>query len=194
MNSHHTKLVVWHSYPSHWREINSKFCPLPWILQGHRYWQGLHGTLVGSDFWSECTSEKAYSPPAGSSICAFKTNICHVRCTSPVSVARCDLVRNYYFISTAAAAHSGAGPPHCRSFTITLRHITLGGAPLDEWSARRRDFYLTTHNTHKGRDVYDPSGIRTHSPSKRTAAKPRLSVRNYNTAKLQLSTLWKYIY
>ena len=27
---------------------------------------------------------------------------------------------------------SGPGPPHCRSFTITLRHTTLGGAPLDE--------------------------------------------------------------
>ena len=25
---------------------------------------------------------------------------------------------------------------------------TLGGNPLDEWSARRSDLYLTTHNTH----------------------------------------------
>ena len=33
-------------------------------------------------------------------------------------------------------------------FTITLRHITLGRTPLDVWSARRRDLYLTTHNTH----------------------------------------------
>jgi len=29
------------------------------------------------------------------------------------------------------------------------RHTTLGRIPLDEWSARRRDLYLTTHNTHK---------------------------------------------
>jgi hypothetical protein len=28
-------------------------------------------------------------------------------------------------------------------------HTTLGSTPLDEWSARRRDLYLTTHNTHK---------------------------------------------
>jgi hypothetical protein len=27
----------------------------------------------------------------------------------------------------------------CRDFEITLRHTTLGRAPLDEWSARRRD-------------------------------------------------------
>jgi len=32
---------------------------------------------------------------------------------------------------------------------ITLRHNTLGRTPLDEWSARRRVLYLTTHITHK---------------------------------------------
>jgi hypothetical protein len=39
--------------------------------------------------------------------------------------------------------------PHNRSFTFTLRHITLGTNPLKEWSARRWDLYLTTHATHK---------------------------------------------
>jgi len=43
----------------------------------------------------------------------------------------------------------GSGPPHCRGFTVTLRHTTLGNIPLDEWSARRRDLYLKTHNTQK---------------------------------------------
>jgi hypothetical protein len=43
---------------------------------------------------------------------------------------------------------SGPKPPRCRGFIITLRHITLGRTPLDEWSARRRNLYLTTHNTH----------------------------------------------
>jgi hypothetical protein len=28
------------------------------------------------------------------------------------------------------------------------RRATFGRIPLDEWSARRRDLYLTTHNTH----------------------------------------------
>ena len=28
----------------------------------------------------------------------------------------------------------------------TQRRITVGRTPLDEWSARRRDLYLTTHN------------------------------------------------
>jgi hypothetical protein len=30
----------------------------------------------------------------------------------------------------------------------TQRRATVGRTPLDECSARRRDFYLTTHNTH----------------------------------------------
>jgi len=30
-----------------------------------------------------------------------------------------------------------------------LLHTTLGRTPLDEWSARSRNLYLTTHNTHK---------------------------------------------
>ena len=43
---------------------------------------------------------------------------------------------------------SGPGPPHYRSFTITLKHTTLGRTPLNELSARGRDLYLTTHITH----------------------------------------------
>jgi hypothetical protein len=30
----------------------------------------------------------------------------------------------------------------------TQRRATVGRTPLDEWSIRRRDLYLTTHNTH----------------------------------------------
>ena len=30
----------------------------------------------------------------------------------------------------------------------TQRSATVGRTPLDEWSIRRRDLYLTTHNTH----------------------------------------------
>ena len=34
------------------------------------------------------------------------------------------------------------------SQTHSLTHTTVGRTPLDEWSARRRNLYLTTHNTH----------------------------------------------
>ena len=52
------------------------------------------------------------------------------------------------FFYHGATIPNGPRLPHCRGFTITLRHITLGRTPLDEWSARRRDIYLTTHNSH----------------------------------------------
>jgi len=48
-----------------------------------------------------------------------------------------------------ATAPSGPGPPHFTRFLDhTQRRTTVGRTPLDEWSARRRDLYLTTHNTH----------------------------------------------
>ena len=40
----------------------------------------------------------------------------------------------------------GPRPPYCWGFEITLRHITLGRTPSNEWSTHRRDLYLTTHN------------------------------------------------
>jgi hypothetical protein len=54
---------------------------------------------------------------------------------------------------------SGPRPPHYRGFTITLRHTTLGRTPLDELSARRRDLYLTTHNTQKETNIHATGGI-----------------------------------
>jgi len=38
----------------------------------------------------------------------------------------------------------------------TQRRITVGWTPLDEWSARRRDHYLTTHNTHNKQRFMPP--------------------------------------
>jgi hypothetical protein len=46
-----------------------------------------------------------------------------------------------------STAPSGPGPPHSRGCTITLRQNTFGRIPLDGRSDRRRDLYLTTHNS-----------------------------------------------
>jgi hypothetical protein len=43
---------------------------------------------------------------------------------------------------------SGSRPPDCRDFETTLRHTKLGRTPMDEWSARRGDLYLTAHSKH----------------------------------------------
>jgi len=42
---------------------------------------------------------------------------------------------------------SGTEPSHCRGFTISVRHITLGRNPPEEWSDRHRDLYLTTQHS-----------------------------------------------
>ena len=47
-------------------------------------------------------------------------------------------------------------------FLMFLDHTwrsTVGGTPLDEWSARRRDLYLTTHDTHNRQISMPPMGF-----------------------------------
>jgi hypothetical protein len=52
----------------------------------------------------------------------------------------------------------GGKPPHYRGFTIThIWHATVGRTPLDEGTARRRDLYLTTQNTHKRQTSMPPA-------------------------------------
>jgi hypothetical protein len=41
----------------------------------------------------------------------------------------------------------------------TQRHATFGRTPLDEWSIRCRDLYLTTHNTHNRQTSMPPVGF-----------------------------------
>jgi hypothetical protein len=57
------------------------------------------------------------------------------------------------FLSWRNSPH-WAGPPHYRGFTITL-----GKTPLDELSARRKDIYVTTYNTHKRQISMPPAGF-----------------------------------
>ena len=45
------------------------------------------------------------------------------------------------------------------SLSPSFRHATLGRTPLDEWTARRRDLCLTTHNTHKRQAFMPPAGF-----------------------------------
>jgi len=47
-------------------------------------------------------------------------------------------------------------------FIDQKRHTTVGRTPLDEWKVRRRDLYLTTHNTHNRQtsmpqEVFEPT-------------------------------------
>jgi len=72
-----------------------------------------------------------------------------------------------------AIAASGPGPANYRGSMITFRNTTVGRNPLYEWSARRRDLYLATH------DIHASGGIWTRDPSKRVAADPVLWKRGH---------------
>jgi hypothetical protein len=59
------------------------------------------------------------------------------------------------FLFHGATAPSRSGPPYVRGFMITLRHTHT---PLYEWSARRRDLFLTTQHSQE-KDMHAPSGF-----------------------------------
>jgi hypothetical protein len=71
----------------------------------------------------------------------------------------------HIFLSTGSTAPVGPRLPRCRGFAITFRHTTVRRAPLDEWSARRTDRYLTMHNTHKRQKSMPPGGFKPAIPA-----------------------------
>jgi hypothetical protein len=73
-----------------------------------------------------------------------------------------------------------------RSHSVT--HTTLGRTPLDGWSARRRDLYLTTLIRDRGPC---PGWIRIRISSKRAVADPLLRPRGHQDRKWY-SYGWKY--
>jgi hypothetical protein len=63
----------------------------------------------------------------------------------------------YHFFFNSSTAPWGPRPPHfSRLHDHTFRHTKLGRTPLDEGPARRRDLYLTTHNTHNRQTSMSP--------------------------------------
>jgi hypothetical protein len=84
-----------------------------------------------------------------------------------------------HFPLHGATAPNGSWPPQYREFTITLRHTALGRIPLDEGSARRRDLYLTTHNSHKRQTCMAHVGFESPIAAREPAPDPRLRPRGH---------------
>ena len=78
---------------------------------------------------------------------------------SPVTVYRtlCQAVKIFQFFPLFF--YFGATALFRRFLDHTQRRTTVGRTPLDEWSARRRDLYLTTHNTHNKQISMPPVGF-----------------------------------
>jgi hypothetical protein len=68
---------------------------------------------------------------------------------------KCNCIYEQYKIYTKCCFSFGPTAPHWtmaspfrRLLDHTQRRTTAGRTPLEKWSARCRDLYLTTHNTH----------------------------------------------
>ena len=65
----------------------------------------------------------------------------------------------YFFFLWRCGPTRAMASSFMRFLDHTQRRITVGRTPLDEWSARRRDLYLTTHNTHNRQTPKPPVGF-----------------------------------
>jgi len=68
-------------------------------------------------------------------------------------------VHKWIFFLVALWPNAGYGLLIHEVLDHTRRRATVGRSPLDQWSARRRDLYLTTHNTHKRQTTMPPAGF-----------------------------------
>ena len=72
---------------------------------------------------------------------------------------RLNLFCLFAFGPTAPPPQWAMASSFTRFLDHTQRRTTVGRTPLDDWSARRRDLYLTTHNTHNRQTSMPPVGF-----------------------------------
>ena len=73
-----------------------------------------------------------------------------------LKVASFSVILLFFFMLRPNAGHGLLILEVSRSHTL---HTTVGRTPLDEWSARRRDLYLTAQNTHNRQTSMPPVGF-----------------------------------
>ena len=132
-----------------------------------------------------CTLFQTHTPHAPSiphykwmSYYCFKSQFGLILLNICVCVCVCVCLCAHFFFPWPDSS-SGPRPPHPRGFEVTLKHTTLGRTPLNERSARRRNLYLTTSNTHKRQASMPPILFETAITAKRAAANPCLRPRGH---------------
>jgi hypothetical protein len=73
----------------------------------------------------------------------------------------------------------------------TQQHTTDGRTPLDEWSARRRDLYLTTNNTHN-RQISMPTVSAGEPPQIYVIDRPATGTGSYAIYPLFILVIWPH--
>jgi hypothetical protein len=126
------------------------FCDCIWFIQfySNKYYVVLHWYVVRVLQWCVVwSSAVTCSTKLYVTRTLWSYFLCHKVSYGCGRLGRDTVLYDGFFYY--ATAPSGPGPPHYRGFTTKLRHTTLGTTPLEHWSARRRDLYLTTHIIHK---------------------------------------------
>ena len=68
--------------------------------------------------------------------------------------------KQIFFFPVTLRPNVGSWPPHSWGLVDhTQRRNTVGRTPLEEWSARLRDLYLTKHDTHNRQKSMPPVGF-----------------------------------
>jgi hypothetical protein len=92
----------------------------------------------------------------------------------PVAYIPPSISFNYYYFTGFTTHLRVLASSFLRFRDHTQIHTSVSRTPLDEWSARRRDLYLTNTQHSQQTKIYALGGIRTRNPSRRAAADPRL--------------------
>jgi len=82
------------------------------------------------------------------------------------------LISSVFFVFGETAPQWAMASSFTKFLDHTQRCTTVSRTPLDEWSARRRDLYLTKHNTTD--NIHDLGWNQTHKLNTRAVADPRL--------------------
>jgi len=68
-------------------------------------------------------------------------------------------MENIFFLFGATTPQWARAFSFMRFLDHTQRRTSVGRTPLQEWSARRRDVYLTTHDNHNRQTSMPPVGF-----------------------------------
>jgi len=150
--SYQTVLRVKHFY------TNREQCEvLDWIFiigVPARRWLGEYVTL-GKTFYSLLFKHEVLAVPA---TYRFFFLICRIpRKAFIINIITLSV--NFYFFLWRCNPTRVMASSFLMFLDHTQRRTTGGRTPLDEWSARRRDLYLTTHNTHNRQTSMPPVGF-----------------------------------
>jgi len=108
----------------------------------------IHDRLIVYEIWR---------PHEGKVFCVFSYVVANISEEFVMAIFEVKVV-NFFFLWRCDPTRVMTSS-FLRFLDHTQRRTTVGRTPLDGWSARRRDLYLTTHNIHNRQTSMPPVGL-----------------------------------